>query len=77
MSLPVSEWLHEALTPAGIEVLPLSPIIACLAVNLTGVHKDPFDRMIIATALYNQAKLMSVDGHFKHYPELQGYLIDT
>jgi len=39
--------------------------------------KDPFDRMIIATALDYEAKLMSVDGHFKNYPELQGYLLDT
>ncbi|SJM93852.1 conserved hypothetical protein [Crenothrix polyspora] len=48
-----------------------------MAVNLTDIHKDPFDRMIIATALHNQAKLMSVDGHFKNYPELHGHLIDT
>ncbi|SJM89363.1 PilT protein domain protein [Crenothrix polyspora] len=77
LPLPINEWVHEALTPAGVEALPLSPVIACLAVNLTDIHKDPFDRMIIATALHNQAKLMSVDGHFKNYPELHGHLIDT
>jgi PIN domain nuclease of toxin-antitoxin system len=76
LPLPVNEWLQEALTPAGIELLPLSLAITCRAVDLTDIHKDPFDRMIIATALDYEAKLMSVDGHFKNYPELQGYLLD-
>jgi len=76
LPLPVSEWLQEALAPAGIELLPLSPAITCCAVDLTDIHKDPFDRMIIGTALNYHAKLMSVDGHFKNYPELQGHLLD-
>ena len=31
LPLPVNEWLQEALAPAGIELLPLSPTIACRA----------------------------------------------
>lgn len=76
LPLPVNEWLQEALAPAGIELLPLSPTIACRAAALKDIHKDPFDRMIIATALEYHAKLMSVDGHFKNYPELLGSLLD-
>ncbi|MCX7088371.1 MAG: type II toxin-antitoxin system VapC family toxin [Methylococcales bacterium] len=75
LPMPTHEWLHEALSPAGVELLPLSPAITCKAVDLTDIHKDPFDRMIIATALSYQAKLMSVDGCFKDYPELKGMLI--
>jgi PIN domain nuclease of toxin-antitoxin system len=75
LPLTVNEWLQAALTQAGIELLPLSLEIACSAVNLTDIHKDPFDRLIIATALDYQCKLMSADGHFKHYPELQNWLI--
>ena len=67
LPLPVNDWLQEALSPA----------ICCRAVDLTDVHKDPFDRMIIATALNYHAKLMSVDGHFKNYPELDGLLLNT
>ena len=77
LPLSVNEWLQEALAPAGIELLPLSPAITCLAVDLTDIHKDPFDRMIIATALNYHAKLMSVDSHFKNYPELHGHLLNT
>lgn len=77
LDLPVEEWLDEALTPAGIELLPLTSQIACRAVALTDIHKDPFDRIIIATALNHQAKLMSMDTCFPNYPELTGHLLNT
>jgi PIN domain nuclease of toxin-antitoxin system len=75
--LPVTtrEWIEQALVPAGIEVLPLSPEISCQAVDLTDIHKDPFDRLIIATALDYQCRLISVDSNFPSYPELNGCLI--
>ena len=38
-------------------------------------HRDPFDRIIIATALELDARLASVDGHFVSYTELAGRLI--
>lgn len=63
--------------PARIELLPLSPGIVCRVVNLTDIQKDPFDRMIMATALNYEAKLISVDSHFIKYPELQGFLLNT
>lgn len=57
---PAIRWFTEALEPSGIQLLPLSPEIASLAVNLTAVHRDPFDRMIIATTLFYDAKLISL-----------------
>ncbi|TAL55608.1 MAG: type II toxin-antitoxin system VapC family toxin [Methylovulum sp.] len=59
----------------GRLLLPLSVTIACRAVDLTPVHKDPFDRLIIATVLDYFSQLMSIDSNFKHYPELQNHLI--
>jgi PIN domain nuclease of toxin-antitoxin system len=44
-------------------------------VALTEIHRDPFDRIIIATALEVGAKLASMDGHFAAYPELAGHLL--
>lgn len=70
-----AEWFEEALEPAGIELLPLTPQIACRAVELSPVHKDPFDRIIIATALEHQALLASIDGIFKQYAELNDVLM--
>lgn len=76
LPIPVSEWIQEALEPAGVDLLPFSVDITLQSVDLTDIHKDPFDRIIIATALNHQCMLMSVDGNFKHYPELKHLLIN-
>lgn len=70
-----SEWFAEALQPAGIELLPVTPDISVRAVGLSAIHRDPFDRLIIATALCLDGYLASADGVFQHYPELDGRLI--
>ena len=77
LKLPLrpAEWFGEALTPAGIELLPLTPTIATRAVGLSPIHKDPFDRLIIATALEYGGKLASVDELFSRYAELSGTLL--
>ncbi|QWF72471.1 type II toxin-antitoxin system VapC family toxin [Methylomonas paludis] len=68
---PVGDWLQLALEPSGVELLPLTAAIAARAVTLSPVHKDPFDRLIIATALEHQARLASVDSVFPNYQELE------
>ncbi|AUB82716.1 type II toxin-antitoxin system VapC family toxin [Candidatus Thiodictyon syntrophicum] len=75
LKCPVDEWFSDALEPAGVELFPLTPAIATRAVHLTPAHRDPFDRMIIATALEHGAMLASIDGLFVHYPELTGRLL--
>ncbi|MFM7716382.1 MAG: type II toxin-antitoxin system VapC family toxin, partial [Microcystis sp.] len=77
LDIPIQQWLTDALTPSGIELLPLTSEITLRAVNLSPVHKDPFDRIIIATALEYQAKLASVDSLFPEYPELKDYLMSA
>lgn len=73
---PTNQWLKDALEPSGISLLSLTPEIACEAVALSPIHKDPFDRVIIATAIAQEAKLASVDGLFLRYPELRDRLLD-
>ncbi|MEH2359955.1 type II toxin-antitoxin system VapC family toxin [Nostoc sp.] len=57
----VNRWFRKALEPTGITLFPLTAEVAYKAVNLSPVHKDPFDRLIIATALTYKAKLASID----------------
>ncbi|MDJ0797906.1 MAG: PIN domain-containing protein [Calothrix sp. MO_167.B12] len=68
-------WLQEALEPSGITLFSITTQIAYKAVNLSPVHKDPFERLIIATALVYKAKLASIDGLFSQYSELDIYLM--
>ena len=73
--IPVQDWLADSLALAGIELFPLTPAITVRAVKLSPIHKDHFDRLIIATALEYGAKLASVDNLFSKYPELENHLM--
>lgn len=69
------EWFEKALDGSGIVLLPVTPKIAALAVELPEHHSDPQDRIIIATALAHDAKLISLDRKFPMYAELAGRLL--
>lgn len=75
LNCAAEDWLGKALSGSGIGLLPITPNIACRAVQLPEHHKDPHDRLIIATALITQSQLLSLDGHFKQYRELDGLLV--
>ncbi len=77
IELPESleHWFDKALSGSGIGLLAMTPEIARIAVNLPEHHRDPQDRLIIATALAHDAFLISADGKFPLYNELQGRLL--
>ena len=75
LPLPPLEWFGYALDGSDVELIPLTPEIAMRAVNLSAIHRDPFDRIIIATAVDLDAGLASIDGNFPKYPELAGRLV--
>ncbi len=77
LTLPTHEWLDEALEGSGVSCLPISCRIAQQSVALSNIHKDPADRIIMATALVHGALLASVDSVFPSYPEMAGYLISN
>lgn len=62
LKLPLSarEW-RDAVLAAGAIELPLDGEIALRALDLTGLHDDPVDRFIVATALVHSAALMTAD----------------
>ena len=74
LQLPVADWL-DRIEAYGVAIIPVSRAIAERAVSLPEHHKDPVDRIIIATAVEHQAQLVSVDGRFPEYLELAGLLV--
>lgn len=62
LQLPVSveEW-RESILAAGAVELALNGAIALRALDLSGLHNDPADRFIVATALTHGAALMTAD----------------
>ena len=71
----VDEWLLEALVNSGVDSLPVTCIIAERAVKLSDVHRDPADRIIIATAIIHDIKLASMDSVFPDYQEISERLV--
>lgn len=77
IQLPCSRtvWFEKALEGSNVRLLPITPAIASLAVDLPEHHSDPQDRIIIATALSHGAQLMSDDRKFPLYNELTDRLL--
>ncbi len=68
-------WFDKALYGSGVSLLPVTPKIACIAVDLPEHHSDPQDRIIIATALTYDGQLMSIDRKFPFYEEIRNSLL--
>ena len=76
MHMSFEDWLNEVEATSDIQIVPVNAQIATQAVMLPEHHKDPQDRIIIATALYYNAQLISFDNVFSKYAEVDGYLIN-
>lgn len=75
LPLPLDKWFRFALDGSDVELLPFDEKIATRAVKLSNIHHDPFDRIIIATALQLNGKLASVDNRFSFYEEFSEILL--
>jgi PIN domain nuclease of toxin-antitoxin system len=67
--IPTDLWLDQAINQTGLEVFDLNPKIATESCNLPGdFHKDPADRIIVATARINELTLVTKDKKIINYP---------
>jgi PIN domain nuclease of toxin-antitoxin system len=58
------DWMQGALADPRLELLPLTPAVVAAAHQLRGaLAGDPGDRIIVATALVEGAKLATRDAH--------------
>jgi PIN domain nuclease of toxin-antitoxin system len=66
--IPLARIVEEQQRANGLEVLPvtLRHVLALEALPL--VHKDPFDRLLLAQASAEEATLVSADSIFASYP---------
>jgi PIN domain nuclease of toxin-antitoxin system len=54
----------------GFQELPVRASHAALVCDLPDIHKDPFDRMLIAQALSEPLRLLTADGYLGSYTDL-------
>lgn len=62
--------LVEEIALSGFIELPILARHAAVVSNLPMHHKDPFDRLLIAQALSEPARLLTADSTLKTYSEL-------
>ncbi len=75
LPIPAEKWIEVGLSGTQTTCLPVDQHIAVLAANLPDHHRDPADRIIIATAIAYDSQLISYDKQFKKYDGLHGLLI--
>jgi PIN domain nuclease of toxin-antitoxin system len=67
-AMTCERWVAEALTVPGLQVAPLSPSIALHSTRLPGeFHGDPADRILVATAIIDGARLLTKDRQILEY----------
>jgi PIN domain nuclease of toxin-antitoxin system len=70
LPLPLPDWFDLALERADIECLSVTPRLLHASTVLPDIHKDPADRIIIATAQARGALLVTADETIQTYPNL-------
>jgi PIN domain nuclease of toxin-antitoxin system len=62
---------RQAILDLRLQVIPFTPDHALRLYGLPPHHRDPFDRMLIATALAEDIPLIGSDRQFKKYRGLE------
>lgn len=66
---PVLDWINVSLSLPDIILLPISPEIAVESNELPNFpHRDPADRIIVATARVLRCPLVTNDSEIRRYP---------
>ena len=60
--------LRRRLTEEGYAELPVLGEHAVAVATLPNIHKDPFDRVLVAQAIVEGAELLTVDAQLARYP---------
>ena len=67
---PDPQEVLAALEPAGFLCLPIAGEHAARVASLPSIHRDPFDRMLIAQALVEPMRLLTDDAILDAYGEI-------
>ena len=71
LSLAVDEWLAAALADPGLQQLELTIPIIIQSTKLTGFHRHPTDKIILAIAKIHECPVLTADAKILAYPEVQ------
>ena len=64
------DMLVSEIEASGYLELPVRAVHAALVRNLPDIHRDPFDRLLVAQAMSEPLRLVTSDGHLSKYTDL-------
>ena len=70
LSLPVdaATWFEQAVSHHGIHEIPVDGSLAARSTLLPPIHRDPCDRVIVATAIRHDLTVLTPDKLISSYP---------
>jgi PIN domain nuclease of toxin-antitoxin system len=68
LKAPPQRWFADLLEHYELREVPLDADLACAAAALPSIHRDPFDRAIVALALAQDAGIVTSDQRIRQYP---------
>ncbi len=69
LEVSVPDLIH-GIEASGFIELPITARQSATVANLPSYHRDPFDRLLIAQALHEPLRLLTVDASLKPYSHL-------
>ena len=72
LTIPVLHWIEEALRYPGVRLLGLTPgVVVDSTVLPGGFHRDPADRMLVATARALGCAILTSDDRILGYSQVR------
>ncbi len=70
LNRPYEDFIDLCLNRYGFQILPILPAHTARLIHLPlpPKHKDPFDRLIVAQAIFEQMAVVSSDTQLDNYP---------
>lgn len=68
LKAPPVHWFHALAERYRLRELPLDARLACAAAGLPLIHRDPFDRVLVALAQAHALAILTSDENIPKYP---------
>jgi PIN domain nuclease of toxin-antitoxin system len=74
LSLHPEEWMRRALEMVKLDLIPITPTIAYRSTTLPPTfHSDPADQIIVATAIEQDATVITKDRAIRDYKHVRSF----
>lgn len=68
----VRDWVRGAVNGTGVEILAMGEDDALDAASFHSLHRDPFDRLIVAAAIRHDLTLLTADALISQFADRSG-----